>query len=91
MIARAKALSVGKKVLFRPCRELLTDAMAEVQEVDGVEAVEAITKTKVSDVYYYGYDERIGWETYIVMGDYGDGKQNPVGFTNGPLTSEHAR
>ena len=29
----------------------------------------------------YGYDARIGWDTYVVMLD-----NMPVGFTDGPLT-----
>ena len=34
---------------------------------------------------YYTYDDRIGWETYIVIAVTVDGLKFPIGFTNGKL------
>lgn len=71
-------------VLFRPHREFLDQAMAEVQEVTSIKDIERITGYSDITVEKYGppgkIDERIGWDTYIVC----EGGRG-CGFTNGPL------
>ena len=37
------------------------------------------------EIHYYGYDNRIGWETYIVIAIDNNGLKFPIGFTNGKL------
>lgn len=62
------------RILYRPQRELLAEAMAELKEFSSVKEmleylVEAHEKAfEIRDIYisYYCYDERIEWETYIV-------------------------
>jgi hypothetical protein len=62
------------KILYRPQRGGLAEAMKEVKKFSSVkEMTEYLVEYHgnafdASDVYisYYGYDERIGWETYIV-------------------------
>lgn len=65
----------GMRILYRPQRGTLAEAMAEVKEFSSVkEMLEYLAEDHekafdISDVYisYYCYDERIEWETYIVM------------------------
>ena len=68
------------KILYRPHRYTLDEAMAEVQEFKSIkEMCEYLVRQyesafNVSNVYisYYGYDDRIDWETYVVtVGGYG--------------------
>ena len=67
------------KILFRPQRGSLNTAMSELKEFDSVKTMldyivsnseEMYGKAafRINDLYiqYYGYDERIDWETYIV-------------------------
>lgn len=65
------------KVIYRPQRGGLDEAMKEVKEFSTLkEMFEYLVeneqigkhKPKLDDLYisYYGYDERIDWETYIV-------------------------
>ena len=62
------------RILYRPQRGSLDEAMAELKEFSSVkEMLEYLVKEHekafdISDIYisYYGYDERIEWETYIV-------------------------
>lgn len=82
--------------LFRPHRRLLDDAMAEVVDLPDFAAlvahlskiydlclpdgVTAYSPDQVSVFKYGGFDERIGWDTYMVTID-GAAR----GFTNGPM------
>lgn len=81
--------------LFRPHRELLCDAMKEVQEFSSrrqlIEKLQSDLdryssgKYDCNEIgiskYGRGIDERIGWDTYIVtLPGYG-----VLGFTNGPV------
>lgn len=62
------------KVLYRPQRATLDEAMAELKEFGSLkECLEWIVKDADGlltmnrlFIAYYGYDERIDWETYIV-------------------------
>lgn len=76
---------------FRFHRGSLADSMATVVEVDGRTAlIDLLDDTIIRDLPpkayavtvkpYGGIDERIGWDTYIVLVD-----EIPVGFTDGPL------
>ena len=81
-----------KETLFRPQRGGLAEAMAEVMVFRSrTELISFLNEDlaqyslKIDEDKFriepYGYDERIGWDTYIVsMDDYG-----VFGFTNGPL------
>lgn len=69
---------------FRPQRGGLAEAMKEVVELDGMDALKArLRSLGWPDGYVrvepYAYDARIGWDTYIVTID-----GNGVGFTDGP-------
>jgi hypothetical protein len=68
------------KVLYRPQRSTLEDAMAEVKEFESLKEMCAYLVRRherafdISDIYisYYCYDKRIDWENYIVtIGKYG--------------------
>jgi hypothetical protein len=83
-----------KSFLFRPQRELLCDAMKEVEQFNSKQ--ELIEKLQAEldifdqkhdckqisiEKYGHGIDERIGWDTYIVcLPGFG-----VLGFTNGPV------
>lgn len=66
------------KFLYRPHRGALADAMEELKEFDTYEEMlDYIQKEHKIDgnfafdkeeiyISYYGYDDRIDWETYIV-------------------------
>ena len=62
------------RVLYRPQRGSLADAMAELKEFSNIkEMLEYLAQDHkkafdVSDIYisYYCYDDRIDWETFIV-------------------------
>ena len=69
------------KILYRPQRATLDEAMAEVKEFGSLkECFEYIIaeldgEVKLDDIYlsYYCYDERIDWDTYLVsVGKVGD-------------------
>ncbi len=77
-------------VLFRPQRGGLDEAMEEVSEVhcfedllwrlNGDPYLSRATRGNTL-VNHYGFDRRIGWDTYIVtVGGI------PRGFTSGPLS-----
>lgn len=61
-------------ILYRPHKLTLEDAILEAKEFDDIaELCEYLVKEHkgafdIPDIYisYYGYDERIGWETYAV-------------------------
>ena len=70
-------------MLFRPQRGGLSTAMREVREFDGTwEGLQALIQPhQLESVKSYGFDGRIGWDTYIVVAkDWG-----AAGFTNGPV------
>lgn len=89
MVWRGKVY-LQMSVLFRPHRGLLEEAMKEVVQVSSRDQLVA----QLNKIYEigsrftienlnikpYGYDDRIGWDTYIVTN-----KGNAVGFTNGYL------
>lgn len=61
------------KIIYRPQRGSLYDALAEKKSFDTMEEFllwlcKDKEKFDLQDVYisYYGYDDRIDWETYIV-------------------------
>lgn len=69
------------KILYRPQRGGLAEAMAEKKEFTSVsEMLKYLVEQhrnafSIEDIYisYYGYDERIAWETYIItVGRYGN-------------------
>ena len=79
-------------MLFREHRGLLADSMETVTEVADLDALLAHIR-KIFQPYGptfldaeiriepYGRDNRINWDTYIViLPEYG-----PIGFTDGPL------
>ena len=61
-------------IIYRPNRHLLDEAMAEKKEFSSIkEMLKYLVKEhkKAFDIWdksitYYGYDERISWETFIV-------------------------
>ncbi len=82
-----------KKLLFRPHRGGLAEAMAEVKELPATKAAllayikaEWAGWANLTDVQirYYAEDTRINWNTWIVVGIFSDLDEKPVvGFTNG--------
>lgn len=71
------------KVLYRPIRSGLDEAMREVKEFDSLKDMfeyiinnSTCYSKNLLDYYvsYYCYDERIDWETYIVTTIFMDGK-----------------
>jgi hypothetical protein len=85
----------GKGVLFRPHRNTLAKAMSEVRTFKSRAELISFLNDDLKQNYLrpsaideadfriepYCYDERIGWDTYIV---YEEG-YGVFGFTNGPL------
>lgn len=71
--------------LFRPQRGGLAEAMAEVQEFADKAALEAFLEQRVVEAPWYSFDQRIGWNTYIVIVKFKDGTSQPAGFANGPV------
>lgn len=79
-----------QQLLFRPCRGGLDTEMKEVMEIKSRECIlKYLSKCDILPdksrfamdklhIKYYGYDERIDWETYIVMLD----NYGVVGYTN---------
>lgn len=73
---------------YRPQRGSLKESMESVVEfsgskVDLLKILRREFKDIISDdvtVKPYIYDDRIGWDTYIVLI-----KNNAIGFTNGPI------
>ena len=72
-------------MLFRFHRGSLEDSMKTVREVKSLAEIEALLKSagylpgKIK-VYDYGYDFRVGWNTYVVTVN-----RKHVGFTNGRI------
>ena len=81
-----------KDIRYRPHRGSLADAMLEAVELNGRdEFIAHLRKAYASEVnesgtnvvvkkYGDGIDERIGWDTHIVLV-----AGNPYGFTDGPV------
>lgn len=81
-------------IKYRPHRQLLADSMAEVSEVTSLDELvrrmcdpikhwypaDKLPTVHNVKVEPYGFDERIGWNTYIVTVD-----GEAWGFTDGPL------
>lgn len=75
-------------VLFRENRSLLEDSMKTVVEVNSraelkrhlYKVILYMDINSILDVKWYTYDDRIGWDTYLVTLD-----ECAIGFTNGDL------
>ncbi len=69
---------------FRPHRGQLEQSLREVVDVDSFDELISVldlllqATTDNTKLEYYCYDDRIGWETYIVLVN-----GNAVGFTDG--------
>lgn len=81
-------------LLFRHHRGALEDSMKTVVEVKSLdeltklvaEAYELFDKSKDTiNVEFYGYDDRIGWNTHMVSIIDRNGKVHPIGWTSGEL------
>ena len=77
------------RVLFRPVRGGLKQAMSEVISISSLEEIRGFympddpifhIKGKLK-VRYYCFDSRINWDTWLVL----DGQGRAVGYTNGYL------
>ena len=69
------------KVMFRPQRGSLDEAMSEVESMD-MSSIRSLLVNRFGageiEVKPYCYDERIGWDTFVVLHN-----GRAVGFTNG--------
>jgi len=79
---------------YRPHRHLLEDSMREVVEVNDLPQLvrhmrrsvqswyppDELPTVETTEVKPYVFDDRIGWDTYIVLV-----KGSAWGFTDGPL------
>lgn len=80
---------MSETILYRKHRGWLADSMETAQPVESVDDIRKIEDglrefgydLSVIDVKPYCYDDRIGWDTYIVTVP-GHGV---IGFTSGPL------
>ena len=76
-------------MLYRDHKGGLSESMRTVVEVDTREELEAHVRKKFPDfreliIEPYGFDDRIMWDTYIVVIRYeNDPVKYPVGFING--------
>lgn len=73
-------------VKFRLHRGSLKDSLETVKEVTSLDEVKEIVKLErftVGDLHckYCGFDERIGWDTWLVLED----NNVPVGFCNAEI------
>lgn len=79
-------MSMSEKVLFRPVRSTLEDAMSEVVAIDSLEEIREFygedykIQGKIK-CKHYCFDARIGWDTWLVV----DGLNQAQGYTNGHL------
>src|SRR5688572_3147822 len=60
----------GGVTFFRPHRGGLAEAMALTQAVTCRADIDRIMGCKVTAVKPYGYDNRIGWDSHIVLADW---------------------
>lgn len=81
-----------KPVLIRPaCGMSITKAMENVKEVRSKKELVALAneygegyyKTETLDTKEYGYDKRIGWNTWLITADTDEYKAQAVFFANG--------
>ncbi len=79
--------------LYRPVRELLDEAMVEVQPCCGLEDLLGILEEKYGDdairdqeitTEFQCVDHRIGWNSHIVLIG-----GSPWGYLNGPLPKDN--
>jgi hypothetical protein len=74
---------------YRDHRGGLAESMETVREIEPtIDALAVILKVPSSAITvekYGGYDERIGWDTYLVCVE-----GQPVGFTDGPCSTNDA-
>jgi hypothetical protein len=67
----------SRPVKYRDHRETLVESMKTVREIRSLDEIQSTGKLTCK---YYGYDSRIGWETWIVC-ENGCG----IGFSDGEL------
>lgn len=77
-------------ILFREHRGLLSDSMLTVKEVQSHDDILKIINFNIEwyskiRIEFYCYDDRIDWNTYIVMAKTKDDKEVVVGFTNSDI------
>jgi hypothetical protein len=77
----------SKEILFRPVREFLDDAMKEAIPIKSLEEIRHFYSKEFPlqgklKVKPYGYDERINWDTWLVV-ETVDGQDRACGYTNG--------
>jgi hypothetical protein len=81
-----------KQVLIRPaCGMSIAKAMENVKVVRSKKELVALVdeygegyyKTETLDTYEYGYDKRIGWNTWLITADTDEYKAQAVFFANG--------
>jgi len=69
--------------LYRDHRGMLDESMETIEEMEShadlVRHVESLYGSGDIEVKHYAQDDRIGWDTYIVIHN-----GRAVGFTNGP-------
>ena len=76
---------------YRDHRGSLADSMATARPVSTwAELEQAVAPFVPLDVRYYAYDDRIQWDSYVVMGCAPDfpAEMFVLGFTNGPLSRD---
>lgn len=77
--------------LYRDHKRSLSEAMKTVRQVKNLTEIKEHIKQSwgmgVEEIRVepYGFDDRIGWETYIVICYFDGDLKIPVGFTNGYL------
>jgi hypothetical protein len=69
------------RMLFRPQRGSLEDAMKEVIEVSSLAELEKKINWPNLTTKFYCHDHRIGWNTWIVMSN-----GTAIGYANGEMT-----
>lgn len=75
---------------FRFHRELLTESMETLIEVESMAALQAHIQATyeghpdpIEIRFEHGqYDDRIGWDTWYVMGKMRDGREYPIGMSD---------
>lgn len=73
--------------LFRPVRELLSEAMAECQSWDTLDDLRRlIAPSTLVRAEHQGRDARIGWDSWLLIGIDEEGEEAPCGYTNAPPT-----
>lgn len=74
---------------YRDHRGGLADSMKTVREIepkiDALAVILTVPPSAITVEKYGGYDDRIGWDTYMVCVE-----GRPVGFTDGPCSTNDA-